>query len=113
MLSLKRSEQAREAFEKGSTLIAELFGPLHGLNQRALYFKLYLSSINEETIQLRTLAERNLKLVQQVNGLESSFTLDALLTKVSVLTDVEAPDEEIVGVISEMEAISSANSHTT
>lgn len=69
--------------------------------------------MNDEAVKLRALAESNLELVQQVNGTDSIFTLDAQLTKVSVLTDVEAQDEEILGVISQMEAISLANNHTT
>jgi|LauGreDrversion4_2_1035121.scaffolds.fasta_scaffold102764_3 hypothetical protein len=44
---------------------------------------------------MQELCQQGLKLVEQVNGANSIFNLDMMLTRVSVLSDVEAGDELI------------------
>lgn len=60
---------------------------------------MYLGSMNDEFETTKMLAEVNLDLATKVNGDDSVYILDSLLTKVSVLSDLDASDEEMLKVI--------------
>ena len=52
-------------------------------------------------------------LVVRVNGEHSMFNLDTFLTQISVLSDVEAGDSEIIKVIDEMRKCSETSNYLT
>ena len=56
---------------------------------------MYLGSLNDELELIKILSEVNLKLATQVNGDSSVYILDSLLTKMSVLSDLDATDQEM------------------
>lgn len=90
-----------------------MYGPSHSLHQRYYSFALLYYSLASENEKLNHFAKEVMDLVVRVNGEHSMFNLDTFLTQISVLSDVEAGDSEIVKVIDEMRKCSETSNYLT
>jgi hypothetical protein len=100
-------------FNAGNEIITQVYGPSHSLHQRYYSFALLYYSLTGNNEKLLGLAKEVIDLVVSVNGEHSMFNLDTLLTQISVLSDVEAGDSEIVKVIDKMRKCSETSNYIT
>lgn len=112
-ISLQQKEKALDHFNRGNEIITHVYGPSHSLHQRYYSFALLYYSLASENEKLNHFAKEVMDLVVRVNGEHSMFNLDTFLTQISVLSDVEAGDSEIIKVIDEMKKCSETSNYLT
>lgn len=94
-------------------MLTELFGAAHPLNQRYFSFQMLLDSIKANKENLVDFNKKNLALYKEANGETSHFILDALLTEISVKSDMEEGEQSIADTLKKMELVSKESNYTT